>query len=711
MKWIGSVSAPESVFRRRDPKRMNRRLKSSLRVRSIANLETLESRTLRSTIPLSGFPAGGFRSSVLDGTAPWEVSLLIDGQPVLATGYDESAEAIAAAPTLALNGAGPTWVAGIIGDTRLRGSHAATNEVDFYRIELPAGDHYALSLHALAQQFGSGLDPALSLFDSHGDLLASNDDALHPGALSDSEIYAGLNGGTYYVAVSAGGNLSTEPGGFNPQVPGSGISSRGTTGPYLLEVSAVSDAIRPEVVQISVEPGAHITEPLTQISVQFSEPMNLLGLVTGAELVGPGNTTIGLSATQFDSDSIEVTYTLTSRPLPGDYSFILHGSTVTDRADNPISGDDALGGFVVHFSIDTPVPTWQDTESNDTPSTAQTLGPLYSAELRAGVAITGSVDHSGDQDFYRFQVIRSGFYTFRLRPGPGSDQTGLLMIRDSDGQLLGQGFHFPGVGGSTLIRYLKPGEYLIHVNSPDQLASGAYRLTVLAANDAEVPLLDNGYVAPVISVSLSTHDGERHPENVEPEVSSPPVIVTGDAISYSVGSVPSVGSQPVGGPQLAVAGPAELAWVDLSSEQQVLPAGVVIRRQESSVTQYAVTSVSGSFLDPLPDAVTQSQTSLMAPRQLGAEIRDALHSSWAGDTLRSSTATEAPLPQSSGVVAESGDQTDSSDSSESHLATTPSGIAFGMVASLGVVSAATAPNRRRTHTWIHQAFELLGIDI
>jgi hypothetical protein len=640
------------------------------------------------------------------------VSLLIDGQPTLARGYEEASERIADAPAVQLARTDSIWIAGFIGDTRQRGSGTATNDVDLYRIDLPTGDHYALALRTLAQRIGSPLDPAVSLFDSAGQFLASNDDAMHDGALSDSEVFAGVNGGTYYIAVSAGGNLPGEPGGFDPLVAGSGTGSHGSTGQYLLQVTSVPDSTRPEVVRTSIEPGTTLHSPLTQITVQFSESMNVLGLMQGAKLLGPDGVSIVLSATDYDPQAFEVTYALRDRPADGDYVFSLSAADVTDHADNPISGDALDGGYALHFALQAPDLNRQDTEPNGSADTAQDLGPLYPSELRPfpGVKIAGSVEGAGDQDFYRFQVTRMGLFTFRLRAGPGTNQTGLLILRDANSRFLGQGFRFPGMG-STLFRPLKPGEYLIQMDTPAGVPAGSYTLTIQAANEIDVPLVDT-YAGPSVNVVLSTHDGERPPEAHEAPTAT--IVITTDAMAYSISSMPTVGSQPVGRPQLPAAGKVELAWVDTSSERQVLPAGVVFKQSDEPVTRYSVASVSGSFLDPLPEAVFGGTNTSDSARQLAAEFRAAIHAAWDSDASQPAASTQladhkvGDNPYS--LFGKDNHDVSEDTSEATQGARTPSGLAFGMAASLSAVGAATSSNRRRPTSWIQHAFEWIGID-
>jgi len=417
---------------------------------------------------LNGFPAAGFRADILSDTPPWDVAVVVDNQPIAAQGFAESTELMSDSPTLELSEAGTSWIAGIIGDTRLRGSDAATNDVDMYRIDLPAGDHYAVHLEVLAQCFGSALDPAVSILDENGRVIASNDDALHAGFLSDAELFTGVNGGTYCVAVSAGGNLPGD-GGFDPLVPGSGDSSRGTTGQYLLRLSALPDSTRPEVLHTSIEPGSTLLSIPTEITVRFSEPMQLSGLQQGATLANANGDPIKLAAISYDSVTHEVRYRLLDRPVAGDYQFTLHAAQVQDRADNPIDGGAINGDFNLEFHVDTPAVNLVDTESNDTAASAQPLGPLFKTELTSpgGLQITGTVaasSASGDHDVYSFQVTVLGLYTFRLKPGQDTNQTGSLRLHDAAGKQLAQAGRFPGFG-SSMIRYLTPGEYLIEMDA------------------------------------------------------------------------------------------------------------------------------------------------------------------------------------------------------------------------------------------------------
>jgi methionine-rich copper-binding protein CopC len=685
-----------------------RRAGEAFAARRAPQLEPLETRSLLSTV-LNGFPAAGFRGDALADMPPWDVAVIVDSQRISARGFAELSEHLPDAPGLTRSEGAPDWIAGIIGDTQLRGSDADTNDVDIYRIDLPAGDHYAVNLQVLAQRFDSSLDPAVSILDENGDTIASNDDALHVGFAADAELFTGLNGGTYYVAVYAGGNLPGE-GGFDPHVPGSAHNSRGTTGQYLLHVDAVPDTTRPTVVDTNIERDSTLRAVPTEITVRFSEPMHLSGLQHGATLTSGNGDSIELTPTHYDTLAREVTYLLLDRPVAGDYQFTLHAAQVQDRADNPIDGGGPGGDFVLQFHLDTPSVDFVDTESNDTAATAQPLGPLFANELigQTGVQITGSVtatSASGDHDFYRFQVTRAGLFTFRLTPGQGTTQTGVLRLRDATGKQLAQAFKFGGFG-STMFRWLTPGEYLLEMDASSNTPDGSYQLSAKSSFGPDLLLTDND-PGPVVQVVLRTHDGEKSTES-ETASSSEASTLTLSPISYAVSSLPAVASQPAGQPQQPAAGSTELAWVDRSQGGQALPAGFVFGEQATGpAVRFSVNGVSGTFHDSLPDAVPHGMHALNPSAQLVSELASLLRGGFDGGATGSSAAVD-----DTGFVGDSGGEYIDLESAEwvsdaADLAMSPPTLALGMVASIGAASALNVPNRRRSN-WVQRAFELLG---
>jgi hypothetical protein len=117
-------------------------------------------------------------------------------------------------------------------------------DVDFIKIDLTKGDQLNVDIDTIGLK--SSLDSVLRLFDSAGNQVAFNDDAVGPGETSSLDSYLDFTAtasGTYYLAVSGYGNSS-----YNPFVQGSGTT--GSTGNYNLEISVKPDPAAPQVVYL-----------------------------------------------------------------------------------------------------------------------------------------------------------------------------------------------------------------------------------------------------------------------------------------------------------------------------------------------------------------------------------------------------------------------------------------------------------------------------
>ena len=101
-------------------------------------------------------------------------------------------------------------------------------DIDLYKFDVGAGGG-DFSAETIAQrlQDASGLNSALVLFDSQGNVVARNDDYYG----TDSFVSIHLAAGTYYIGVSASGNDQ-----YNPNIPDSGIGGT-TEGAYQLRLT------------------------------------------------------------------------------------------------------------------------------------------------------------------------------------------------------------------------------------------------------------------------------------------------------------------------------------------------------------------------------------------------------------------------------------------------------------------------------------------
>ena len=120
--------------------------------------------------------------------------------------------------------------------------------------------------------------------------LAGNNNTLNPtegtdGSIplfTDSALTDGLTAGDYYLAVADGSNTPSplegqmpgSPGIFDPNQPGS-AQLGWSTGPYVLNLLVQPTPDPPPVLASSPSSGQVLDQAPTQLTVQFSEPINI----------------------------------------------------------------------------------------------------------------------------------------------------------------------------------------------------------------------------------------------------------------------------------------------------------------------------------------------------------------------------------------------------------------------------------------------------
>ena len=154
----------------------------------------------------------------------------------------------------------------------------AQSAVSLFRFELPQGGNWQLDAQALAAAVGSRLPAALTLFDADGNLLATGTgsltDVVDPGLVRD------LPGGTYYLGVSAAGNLPGTSQGYDPVTgtPGTGGTSD-PAGVYDPQVWATPESPSTSLVNLNLnylDPNANYP---TGLDLTFSGPVDTSLLV------------------------------------------------------------------------------------------------------------------------------------------------------------------------------------------------------------------------------------------------------------------------------------------------------------------------------------------------------------------------------------------------------------------------------------------------
>ncbi len=114
-------------------------------------------------------------------------------------------------------------------NTTVRNADIVFRDVDMYRFTVAAGQRVMFDV----DNNGSPLNGYMRLFDSTGNQLGANDNAVAPGEtlhISPFLDYTFARGGTYYVAVSGKGNEQYDP------ITGEGDRSNATQGGYSLDI-------------------------------------------------------------------------------------------------------------------------------------------------------------------------------------------------------------------------------------------------------------------------------------------------------------------------------------------------------------------------------------------------------------------------------------------------------------------------------------------
>ncbi len=474
--------------------------------------------------------------------------------------------------------------------------------VEMYHFTISGSGKYAFSAEVFARRIGSPLDPAVTLFqrlpdgslrlvgldDNTGNNVVAPDGTTGL-LLNDAALFEGLTAGDYFVAVSSAPNFpdASAPWQAGPQANGSfdpttsqsanagtlfaNTGQNVTIGPYVLNLAVSQDNTAPTVVATTPAEGATLAAAPTQLSVQFSKPMNLLALanqafqqttqstITSVYVLRPSDGQKFFPRVQpFDPNTNTVPFLMLDDLPNGTYELHLSGPQgLTDFAGNALAGNSPSGDYVVTFRVQAPAvgvngdPLQRvDQEPNADAAHAQDLGVLFPKELahvtalgnggdQAGVTVTR--DFTADPtsapadtaDFYRFQVLQNQTYVFTLNglnlPAGVNLQ---FTLWDSQHNLEGQ-------GTSNLQWRLAPGTYVLGVTgwTADVAAGVAYQLNIsLAGAPDNPPPLTYG-AGPAIRFRLATNTNpppsgpttnpttppaSNPPANPPPDSSNPP---------------------------------------------------------------------------------------------------------------------------------------------------------------------------------------------
>ena len=428
-----------------------------------------------------------------------------------------------------------TQVAGAIGSDPF--VNQPGDQMDLYHFEITGSGNYALAAEAFAGRIGSALDPSLTLFkDVNGtlELVAGNNGSQnttttqpdvgphHPLSdplYTDPALFAGLTAGSYYIAVGSHsdyanpviGQLPGQNGVFAENANGTDFltdsaNTGGTIGNYVLNLQVEAAPYAPHVVSATVSSGGGVSHgdivgPPTSVDIHFSGPVNLGLLAFEAGQIGqPGTITpifienaqgteYSLRLVNYDPSTYEAQFILLDRLSDGTYTLHISGENgVTDFAGNPVVGNTPGGDYVVSFTVaDAPVlgATVKTTLGNDNVQNSQNLGVIFSSEIENTFVVQRafSTNPSDTADYYEFQVLQTGNYTFSLRD---TNLTGAFspMLVDAEGDILARGSH-----GTLTILDMGPGTYYLLVNgwTAQTAGSAAYELVFSVGTAPENP--------------------------------------------------------------------------------------------------------------------------------------------------------------------------------------------------------------------------------
>jgi methionine-rich copper-binding protein CopC len=304
--------------------------------------------------------------------------------------------------------------------------------VALYRFTLPQGGEWRVDAKALASAIGSPALPALALFGADGSVLATRDNGSGLSGSPDPELLANLPGGTYYLGVSAAGNLPGTAQGYDAITGRPGTAGVGEpAGVFELDVSATPAVPPTALVAFDLDHADPLEPSPTGMDLTFSGPVDVSSLTqtgqqeTALTVVDASGKTWPISAMAYDNSEHRLSFVF-DEPLPaGTYSLVVPSQGgLTDLAGNPVigpSGDPP--GVLATWTIAAP----------SGPADPNDLGVMWpgpeNVTWSSGKSGSTTLD-PGQEVQDRFMVIWPGIYGLQAQVGTGAVD---LAIVASDG--------------------------------------------------------------------------------------------------------------------------------------------------------------------------------------------------------------------------------------------------------------------------------------
>ncbi|MDB5352578.1 MAG: hypothetical protein JWN86_3825 [Planctomycetota bacterium] len=334
----------------------------------------------------------------------------------------------------------------------------ATNPSDLklYKITLPAGQFTRLGLEVAAARDGSPLNSALTLFDSQGHALATSEVG-RPDAPADPFLFAGLNPGTYYVAVSGAGDLPGLPGGYDLTTSRAGVAQAGAGGEFTLHLVADDADIPGALIDFRITHADPLDPTPTGLTLRFNSPLNLgdSGLnvfdraTGGLTLTDQNGRSWPLAVVNYDETHAALAYLFRDRLPQGIYTVRLAtANPLADLSGHPLISPTMPKGVLATFAV---APDTRDRladgslAANVPGARSENLGPLTPNLALDGITRTFTIQPGETvalrfvslyRDFYKLALhhdggplailVNGGKTSYRIDPGPAGQDNAVI---------------------------------------------------------------------------------------------------------------------------------------------------------------------------------------------------------------------------------------------------------------------------------------------
>ncbi len=414
--------------------------------------------------------------------------------------------------------------------------------IDLYKVTLAPGQQWRFGLELDAQRIGSALQGALTLFDQQGHVLATRDAGTGtPAFAADPYLFTDLNPGVYYIGVSGAGNLTGQPGGYDPVAGTFGTSGQAQVGgAYNLQL--VADPVVPtSVIGVGLQWGDLQGASPTGLVLAFSGPVDMssvIQLVHNHALwaVDQSGHIWNLTPDSYQENQGEVGFVF-DQPLPsGQYTLINSAGGILDLGGQAPVATGLPQGVLATWSV----------PARTVPSDPGNMGVAWPS--RADGVSQSVMILPGQSTTSRVVIPVGGLYALRT-----SVMLGTLAIERQ------------GPDGSVLLSTVSPGESQEYGG---YLAAGVYKFTFRAVGTQPVLatwqlkpglidyewLIDNGVgQTPALSLRLLDFTSSNLTTTPPPGWLDPPPADTSPAAAPAAASAATPAAAPTVAPALASA--------------------------------------------------------------------------------------------------------------------------------------------------------------